>query len=261
VEKPATFAVQAHATSDQGFGVSQEECTLNSDNSGDQVEEMLFNTDDLKRAGIGLYGWDVYLSIPKSQEIYGDFAEIPETRIESEDTTQPFGGESFVTQLQLQYGAEEIGQQQTTKFYDTNNDANGQHSPTVSTTTYCEDITGANQPSSTTKLPGVSSVSRRARTAYTSSQLREIEQEPRNNNYLCRPHHISLATLLNLSERQVKMSFRNWKKRRKKNQNDEEVIRISGSEITSISRQLFISRRGLSLNHGPSKCGMLASSV
>jgi hypothetical protein len=160
VEKPATLAVQAHATIDQGFGVSQEKCTLNSDNSGDQVEEMLFNADDLKRAGIELYGCDVYSSIPKSQEIYGDFAEIPETRIESEDVTQPCGGESFVTQLQ--YGAEEINQRQTTKFYDTNSDANGQHSPTVSTTTYCEDITGANPPSSTTKSPGVSSVSKSA---------------------------------------------------------------------------------------------------
>jgi hypothetical protein len=68
----------------------------------------------------------VYSSIPKSQEIYGDFAEIPETRIESEDITQRCGGESFVAQLQLQYGAEEIGQRQTTEFYDTNSAANCQ---------------------------------------------------------------------------------------------------------------------------------------
>jgi hypothetical protein len=149
----------------------------------------------------------------------------------SEDITQPCRGESFVTELQLQYGAEEIGQRQTTKFYDTNSDANGQHNPTVSTTICCEDIIGVNQLSLTTKSPGVSSVSKRARTAYTRSQLREIEQEPRNNNYLYHPRRINLATLLNLSGRQIKMSFRNWKKRRKKNQNDEEAIRISGSEL------------------------------
>jgi hypothetical protein len=139
VEKLATLVIQENAVNGQGFVASQEEPIFNRDNSIDQAEEMLFNTDNFKRAGIGLYGCDVYSSIPKSQEIYGNFAEIPETRMESEDITQQCGGQSFVAQLQLQYGAEEIGQRQTTEFYDTKSDANCQQFPAVSTTTYCED--------------------------------------------------------------------------------------------------------------------------
>jgi hypothetical protein len=92
---------------------------------------------------------------------------------------------------------------------------------------------GAHQPSS----PGVSTANKRVQTAYSRSQLFEMEQELRKDNYLCRPLRVSLATLLNISERQVRTWFRNWKKRKKKTQNDEDVIGISGSKITSISRR------------------------
>jgi hypothetical protein len=136
MEKPAPLAIQAHATIAQGLVIGQQECTCNSDNSTDQAGGTLFNTDDLERAGIGLYGCDVYSSIPKSQEIYGDFSEIPETRIESEDITQQCGDQSRVAQLQLQYGTEEVDQRQTIEFRGTNSDANGQQCPTASTTAY-----------------------------------------------------------------------------------------------------------------------------
>ena len=45
--------------------------------------------------------------------------------------------------------------------------------------------------------------SKRARTAYTSSQLVELEKEFLYNKYLSRPRRIELAQTLNLTERQV----------------------------------------------------------
>jgi hypothetical protein len=88
-----------------------------------------------------------------------------------------------------------------------------------------------------TKSPKVSKGSKRARTAYTSSQLFEMEQEFRNNNYLSRPRRISLATLLNLSERQVKTWLQDWKKRKKETLNDGEITGTAKSNVTSMSRR------------------------
>jgi hypothetical protein len=139
VEKPATLAIETHAALGQGFLVSQEEGIFSNSSCPDQAEEMLFITDDLKKAGIGLYGCNVFSSTSKSQGIYGDLAGIPKSDMESEDISQQCGGQSFVTQLQLQYGVEDIGHRQTSEFYNTNSDENCQQLPTVSTTTYCED--------------------------------------------------------------------------------------------------------------------------